>query len=114
MRRLTLARQRLLFPPTVTVAPFWKRRPIATTVITALALLAIFARGAAHNSDDQTKYNNRVFTVVQVVNAVTLEIDAPDRTREYTRVRLCGVDTEVQTRLDDGIARKDGGCPIHS
>lgn len=43
--------------------------------------------------NDYTRYHNRVFTVVNVVDGDTFDIDMPDRQYETTRIRLWGVDT---------------------
>jgi endonuclease YncB( thermonuclease family) len=42
---------------------------------------------------DFNKYNSRSFIVSKVVDGDTIDIDAPDGDRKYTRIRLWGVDT---------------------
>ncbi|MBN2136351.1 MAG: thermonuclease family protein [Sedimentisphaerales bacterium] len=42
---------------------------------------------------DLRKYHGRAFTVVNVVDGDTLDIDIPDGEYEHTRVRLWGLDT---------------------
>jgi micrococcal nuclease len=43
--------------------------------------------------DDYSRYHNRTFLVVNVVDGDTLDLDTPDGGQLHTRVRLLGVDT---------------------
>jgi micrococcal nuclease len=42
---------------------------------------------------DSEKYHRKIFTVVNVVDGDTIDIDAPDQEHERTRIRLWGIDT---------------------
>jgi len=44
-------------------------------------------------ASDMQRYNGRTFKVINVVDGDTLDVDFPDDGKEYTRVRLWGVDT---------------------
>jgi micrococcal nuclease len=44
-------------------------------------------------SDDFSKYHNKTFTVVKVVDGDTLDLNIPDGKYKTTRIRLLGVDT---------------------
>lgn len=48
--------------------------------------------GQLKNSDLQ-KYHEKIFTVVNVVDGDTIDIDCPDGEYDQTRIRLWGVDT---------------------
>lgn len=53
---------------------------------------------------DLAKYHCKIFTVVKVVDGDTLDIDAPDKEHEYTRIRLWGVDTPETAHSSTGAA----------
>ncbi|MGB2807897.1 MAG: thermonuclease family protein [Sedimentisphaerales bacterium] len=42
---------------------------------------------------DLEKYHKKMFTVVKVVDGDTIDIDIPDANKNYTRIRLWGVDS---------------------
>lgn len=42
---------------------------------------------------DQSRYHERTFRVVRVIDGDTLDIDCPDGSKRHTRIRLWGVDT---------------------
>ncbi|MCE5184542.1 MAG: hypothetical protein LLF76_00255 [Planctomycetaceae bacterium] len=44
-------------------------------------------------SSDRQKYHGRAFTVLEVIDGDTLDIDIPDGKFPDTRIRLLGVDT---------------------
>lgn len=44
-------------------------------------------------TDDWCKYNERSFTVVEVVDGDTIDINVPDANDATTRIRLLGIDT---------------------
>ncbi|HOK96709.1 MAG TPA: thermonuclease family protein [Anaerohalosphaeraceae bacterium] len=50
-------------------------------------------RQAAYTQPDWQKYHGRQFTVVEVIDGDTLDIDIPDKEFTNTRIRLLGVDT---------------------
>lgn len=60
-----------------------------------LLLLAVLDHAGRLGSrgDDRTRYHDRVFRVVEVIDGDTFDIDAPDGRRPHTRVRLWGVDS---------------------
>jgi micrococcal nuclease len=90
-------------PPTVTVAPVWKRRPLLCAAIAALALLSLLGRDGP-GGDDYDKYHNQVFHVVYVADGDTFDVDIPDGRYHKTRIRLWGVDTpEVEGSRDGAM-----------
>lgn len=48
---------------------------------------------AAFYTDDQQKYHQQTFTVIEVVDGDTIDIDCADGEEGFTRVRLLGIDT---------------------
>jgi len=52
---------------------------------------------------DFQKYHKKTFTVVGVVDGDTLDIDAPEGKRNYTRIRLWGIDTPETKHPEKGI-----------
>jgi len=58
---------------------------------------------------DQTKYNDKTFRVIHVVDGDTIDLDVPDLRagKPFTRVRLWGVDTP-EIHLDDSPPRHFG------
>ncbi len=50
------------------------------------------APGAQIENPDFNKYNAGSFTVINVVDGDTLDINCPDNQNKYTRVRLLGID----------------------
>jgi len=44
-------------------------------------------------ASDVARYHGKTFTVVNVVDGDTIDVDAPDGEHEHTRIRLWGVDT---------------------
>src|SRR4030042_1077580 len=44
-------------------------------------------------ASDIARYHGKTFTVVNVVDGDTIDVDAPDGEHEHTRIRLWGVDT---------------------
>ena len=72
----------------------WNR--IATVgLVILLAAVVVCERvtGPPVLLDDDTRYHDRSFRVSRVVDGDTLDIEAPDRDRSVTRIRLWGVDT---------------------
>lgn len=72
----------------------WNRIATAGLVI-LLATVVVCERttGPPVLLDDDTRYHDRSFRVSRVVDGDTLDIEAPDRDRPVTRIRLWGVDT---------------------
>lgn len=52
---------------------------------------------------DLEKYHKRTFTVVKVIDGDTIDIDIPDANKNYTRIRLWGIDTPETQSQDTGI-----------
>jgi endonuclease YncB( thermonuclease family) len=52
---------------------------------------------------DLEKYHKRTFTVVKVIDGDTIDIDIPDANKNYTRIRLWGIDTPETQSQDAGI-----------
>jgi endonuclease YncB( thermonuclease family) len=87
-----------------------KRNTILLLCLPALVLLVLFDNTCIkHNwqsrspSDKQTqaadrqKYHTGTFSVINVVDGDTLDIDAPDGRSEHTRIRLLGIDAPEKT-----------------
>jgi micrococcal nuclease len=81
-------------PPHIVIPPFYRRRPLASALVVILLLGAVADRvGGRRQGDDCTRYHDRVFTVVHVLDGDTFDIDLPDGHYPTTRIRLWGVDT---------------------
>lgn len=52
---------------------------------------------------DLEKYHKKTFTVVKVVDGDTIDIDIGDVEKNYTRVRLWGIDTPETKNPDTGV-----------
>jgi micrococcal nuclease len=61
-----------------TIRHVWQRRPKS---------------GEKAKAYDFEKYHGKTFTVVKVVDGDTIDIDVPDGSDNYTRIRLWGIDT---------------------
>jgi len=61
-----------------TIRHIWHRRPTS---------------GEKAKAYDFEKYHGKTFTVVKVVDGDTIDIDVPDGSDNYTRIRLWGIDT---------------------
>ncbi len=61
-----------------TIRHVWQRRPKS---------------GEKAKAYDFEKYHGKTFTVVKVVDGDTIDIDVPDGSNNYTRIRLWGIDT---------------------
>jgi len=65
-------------------------------IILCLLLAAVFIwldRKSQRKPSDLEKYHAKTFTVVNVVDGDTIDINIPDSNQTHTRVRLWGVDT---------------------
>jgi len=72
---------------------------VLATIIAAAALIVCerTVQGPIQGGD-QSRYHDRAFRVVHVVDGDTLDIDAPDGDKPKTRIRLWGVDTPELAR----------------
>lgn len=61
-------------------------------VVAAAGVLADRTLHPPRPEDDHTRYHDRSFRVVRVVDGDTLDIDVPDGDKAVTRIRLWGVD----------------------
>ena len=52
---------------------------------------------------DFQKYHTKTFTVVNVVDGDTIDIDIPDESYEHTRIRLWGIDTPETKNPNVGV-----------
>ena len=52
---------------------------------------------------DLEKYHKKMFTVVKVVDGDTIDIDISDANKNYTRIRLWGIDTPESKSQDTGV-----------
>jgi len=56
---------------------------------------------------DLEKYHKKTLTVVKVVDGDTIDIDIPDANKNYTRIRLWGIDTP-ETKSEEPAVRSLG------
>ncbi len=96
-------RRRRKLPSNMRLPRLHRRHPVATVAI-PLLIVSVWIGRSQHSparpqvGDDYTRYHDREFTVVRVVDGDTVDIDAPDGRKATTRIRLWGVDTpEVAT-----------------
>ncbi len=82
-------------PSSVSLLPWWRRRPVLAGGLAVVAILVVYERGFGRleTHDDYTRYHDRIFDVVNVVDGDTLDVAAPDGDYPTTRIRLWGVDT---------------------
>jgi micrococcal nuclease len=60
-------------------------------------------RVATWASEDYKRYHRKTFTVAEVIDGDTLDIDAPDGEKAATRIRLIGVDTPETKHPTTGV-----------
>ncbi|NOX59938.1 MAG: hypothetical protein GXP29_13925 [Planctomycetes bacterium] len=84
------------------MAPIWRRRPVLIAGVVLLLVGGFVQFFSPSSVDDFEKYHNRVFTVVQVADGDTFDIDLPDGKYPDTRIRLWGVDTPEVAGSRDG------------
>lgn len=88
--------RRSTVPASVLLPPRWRRSRPAIFIIIAI-LAALFGdrtlRPSAAGGSDLSRYHDRSFRVVKVVDGDTMDLDVPDTDDPITRVRLWGVDT---------------------
>ena len=95
-----LRRPRLPAPASILLPSRWRRNATVLTAVLAAAALIVCER-TAHGpiqGGDRSRYHDRSFRVVHVVDGDTLDIDAPDADKPKTRIRLWGVDTPELAR----------------
>ncbi len=87
-------RRRPTLPSSITIASRWRRHGFRVLIVTAIAAALVCSRraGPPDQSDDWTRYHDRWFRVVSVVDGDTLDIAVPDGNKPVTRIRLWGVD----------------------
>ena len=97
---MRLRRPRLPVPASILLPPRWRRHATVLAVVIAAAALIVCERTLQGpiQGGDQSRYHDRAFRVVHVVDGDTLDIDAPDADKPKTRVRLWGVDTPELAR----------------
>ena len=92
-------RRRKRLPASIRLPRFHRRRPVVSLIVITLSVLIWFNRSdlprplTPPTGGDYERYHDREFTVVKVVDGDTIDIDAPDRDKPSTRIRLWGVDT---------------------
>jgi len=88
-------RSRLPVPASILLPPRWHRHATALLTILAAAALIVCERTARAPvlGGDRTRYHDRTFRVIHVVDGDTIDLDAPDADKPKTRIRLWGVDT---------------------
>lgn len=95
---MPLRRRHPALPDSISLPPRWRRYgPGALLVTIIISGLVTCQRSESVTPEvrgnDQSRYNDRTFQVVYVVDGDTLDIDAPDGDKPVTRIRLWGVDT---------------------
>jgi len=82
--------------------PLWRRRPLTAVAVIVLVVLALAYRWPRPVGGDHDRYHNRLFRCVYVVDGDTIDVDAPERARRTTRIRLWGVDTPETAKSPQG------------
>jgi micrococcal nuclease len=59
--------------------------------------------GQQASASDIEKYHGKIFTVTNVIDGDTLDIDIPDGRYEHTRIRLLGIDTPETDGQQSGV-----------
>ena len=107
---MRLRRPRLPVPASILLPPRWRRNATALAAVIAVAALIVCERTAQGpiQGGDRSRYHDRAFRVVYIVDGDTLDIDAPDTDKPVgrrdqggsvqTRIRLWGVDTPELAR----------------
>lgn len=72
---------------------FKRFRLLILTVLLISTVVCTRSLQTLRPADDWTRYHNKTFSVNRVVDGDTLDIDAPDKGKPVTRIRLWGVDT---------------------
>jgi len=97
-------------PASILLPSRWRRNATAITAIVVAAALIVCERTVQGpiQGGDRSRYHDRTFRVVYVVDGDTLDIDAPDADKPVgrrdqggsvrTRIRLWGVDTPELAR----------------
>ena len=81
-------------PPSVVVPPVYRRNPLVCGLVAVALVAAVIDRGwGGRPADDYTRYHDRVFDIVKVVDGDTFDVAAADGDYPTTRIRLWGVDT---------------------
>ena len=91
---------RLPVPDSILLPSRWRRNATVITAVIAVAALIVCERTVQGpiQGGDRSRYHDRTFHVVYVVDGDTIDIDAPDADKPKTRVRLWGVDTPELAR----------------
>ncbi|NLF32088.1 MAG: hypothetical protein GX591_14530 [Planctomycetes bacterium] len=85
-----------------------RRALVAVAAAAAVGLMALADRAGLfgrHGGTDLETYQDRIFTVVRVVDGDTFDVDHPDAVHgaPTTRIRLLGVDTPETKRPDTPV-----------
>ncbi len=65
-------------------------------------LKTYFQHTKIQDGNDWDKYNEKIFTVVKVVDGDTIDINIPDANYQTTRIRLLGIDTPETEKSPQG------------
>lgn len=92
--------KRLPMPASILLPARWRRNATTVAALIAICALIVYERSAQVpiQGGDRSRYHDRRFRVVHVVDGDTLDIDAPDADKSKTRIRLWGVDTPELAR----------------
>ena len=92
--------KRLPVPASILLPSRWRRNAAGLAAVIAVSAL-IFCERAVQGpiqGNDRTRFHDRTFRVIHVVDGDTLDIDVPDANKSKTRIRLWGVDTPELAR----------------
>lgn len=97
---MRFARRQSALPESISLRGRQRRYAWPAIVLAVAVVLAVCDRGrqAPTQNDDWARYHDRSFRVVRVIDGDTIIIDAPDKDRDVTRIRLWGVDTPETAR----------------
>ncbi|MCH7591189.1 MAG: thermonuclease family protein [Planctomycetes bacterium] len=86
-------------PDSIVLPPLWRRHASTLLVLALVASGVVCARSVDRSGvaptpgGDTARYHDQTFRVARVVDGDTLDIEAADRDKSVTRIRLWGVDT---------------------
>ncbi len=94
-----MRRRRGALPRSIVLPPALRRHraTIAVAFVTLSLLLGERALRGPAGGSDLSRYHDRSFRVLKVVDGDTVDLDEPDAGKPFTRVRLWGVDSPELT-----------------
>lgn len=91
-----------------------RRKTIFAAAVLTVIIVILLDRSSLNPQADRTskqsnstvdfkRYNAKIFTVINVVDGDTIDVDCPDGKEDYTRIRLWGVDTPEPKNPKTGL-----------